>query len=429
MNIKVLKFGGTSQIINTYKMISSIIKKDQQNKYIVVLSAVSNVTNKLIEFVNTKNFSIWDEVIEMNKKLVPDRFESIDFIKNIKEKSWDLDNDKIEIIAMGEFFTTNILNDYLNRDGIKSNFVSSFDVINSNEQNNNTFYNKGQFTVNSKILLENLATHQVLVVPGFSGVSSDGKPCLLGRGGSDTSGSIIAASVNACEYQIWTDVDGIYSSDPRKIKDTFLIKNIGYSQAQEVAAMGAKVIHPFCILPCAQKNIPILIKNTFNPDNECTVINNQPNLSKNKLIGITIQPNITVFKITSINMWNNYGFVYHIFSIFKKYNVDVNIINTSQFNITTTTEDTCLDNLLKVKKCLEEDYSVEMLSNNSLLSVIGENIHQYKNIGTLFEITQKYDILLTSYSSNDMTLSWVVKERENELANELHQVIILPSNV
>ena len=163
--------------------------------------------------------------------------------------------------------------------------------------------------------------------------------------------------------------------------------------------MGAKVIHPFCILPCAQKNIPILIKNTFRPDNECTVINNQPNLSKDKLIGITIQPNITVFKITSINMWNNYGFVYHIFSIFKKYNVDVNIINTSQFNITTTTEDTCLDNLLKVKKCLEEDYSVEMLSNNSLLSVIGENIHHYKNIGKLFEITQKYDILLIILSS------------------------------
>ena len=365
----------------------------------------------------------------MNKKLVPDRFESIDFIKNLKERSWNLDNDKIEIIAMGEFFTTNILNDYLNKDDIKSNFVSSFEVINSNEQNNSTFYNKGQFTVNSKILLENLATNQVLVVPGFSGLSSDGKPCLLGRGGSDTSGSIIAASVNAREYQIWTDVDGIYSSDPRKIKDAFLIKNIGYSQAQEVAAMGAKVIHPFCILPCAQKNVPILIKNTFRPDNECTVINNQPNLSKNKLIGITIQPNITVFKITSINMWNNYGFVYHIFSIFKKYNVDVNIINTSQFNITTTTEDTCLNNLLKVKKCLEEDYSVEMITNNSILSVIGEDIHQYKNIGTLFEITQKYDILLTSYSSNDMTLSWVIKGRENELANELHQVIVLPSNV
>ena len=98
------------------------------------------------------------------------------------------------------------------------------------------------------------------------------------------------------------------------------------------------------------------------------------------------------------------------------------MINTYQINITTTTEDTCLDNLLKVKKYLEEDYAVEMLSNNSFLLVIGENVHQYKNIGKLFEITQKYDILLTSYSSNDMTLSWVVKERENELANELHQV-------
>ena len=420
MQIKVLKFGGTSQKSSTYEFLYSMINDDPQTKYIIILSAISGITNKLLDFINTKNFSIWNEILDINKQLA--KVDNL-FIKSMEEKLWDLENDKIEIIAMGEFFTTNILNDYLISKNIKSKFVSSFDVIKSSLPNNQ-LYNKGEFVVNSQVLFNYLENNQVLIIPGFSGISSEMKPCLLGRGGSDTTGSIIAAAVNATEYQIWTDVDGIYSSDPRKVKNTFLIKNIVYGQAQEIAAMGAKVIHPFCILPCAEKNIPILIKNTFNENAPGTLINSN-NIIKNDLIAVTIQGSVTVFKITSTNMWNNYGFVYDIFSTFKKYNVDVNIINTSQFNITTTTEDTHIDNLLKVKEHLQQKYNVEMNTDNSIISVIGENIRKYKNIGKLFEITQNYDVILTSYSSNDMTLSWVIKENKAlELANELHNLLL-----
>jgi aspartate kinase len=312
MQIKVLKFGGTSQLHTTYEMILSIINKDPHSKYIIILSAITGITNKLIEFVDTKNFSIWNQVIEINKKL---SINYNSFLQSMEEKLWDLENDKIEIIAMGEFMTTNILNDYLVSNNIKSKFVSSFESIKSSHPNNNSLYNKGQFIVNNNLLFNHLENNQVLIIPGFSGLSSYNEPCLLGRGGSDTTGSIIAAAVNALEYQIWTDVDGIFSSDPRKIKNTFLIKNIGYNQAQEIAAMGAKVIHPFCILPCAQKNIPILIKNTFNKDGHCTIISHY--ISKLPPTNVTIQGNVTVFKITSSNMWNNYGFVFDIFSTFK----------------------------------------------------------------------------------------------------------------
>lgn len=421
MIIKVLKFGGTSQNNKAYEMIKNIIKREPETRFIIILSAISNVTNKLIEFVNTKNFSIWNEVIQMNIELAKTKENK--FIVSMENKLWNLENDQIEIIAMGEFFTTNILNEYLNSKNIRSKFISSFDVIKSTQSNNNSFYNKGEYVVNEDIIFDTLEDNQVVIIPGFSGHSSDNKPCLLGRGGSDTTGSIIAASVDAIEYEIWTDVNGIYSSDPRKINNTFLIKNIGYNQAQEIAAMGAKVIHPFCILPCANKNIPIIIKNTFNELAESTVIDSN---NKNDSIVITIQGNVTVFNITSANMWNNYGFVYDIFSIFKKYNIDVNIINTSQFNITTTTEDTHTDNLLKIKDELQTKYNIEIYKNNSIVSVVGNNICKYKNIGKLFEITQKYDIILTSYSSNDMTLSWVINENKSlQLANELHNLLII----
>jgi len=142
-------------------------------------------------------------------------------------------------------------------------------------------------------------------------------------------------------------------------------------------------------------------------------------------LNVTIQGNVTVFKITSNNMWNNFGFVYDIFSIFKKYNVDVNIINTSQFNITTTTEETSLSRLNKVREYLLHNYIVEMNTKNSIVSVVGKNIRKYENIGNLFKITQKYDIILTSYSSNDLTLSWVIKENNAiDLASDLHNLLI-----
>ena len=426
MDYKVLKFGGTSQTTETYKMIYEIIKNEPDSKFIIVLSAIKGITNTLLEFVNTKNFKLWHDVIQTNKLLNNSLLSTENkFIKNMENKLWDLDNDKIEIVAMGEFFTTNILNDYLNSQNIKSKFISSFDVVKSNQPNHNSLYNKGEFTVNSEKLFSELVENKVLIIPGFSGYSSDNNPCLLGRGGSDTSGSIIAASINASEYQIWTDVDGIYSSDPRKISNTFLIKNIGYNASQEIAAMGAKIIHPYCILPCAIKQIPILIKNTFNKNGIPTKISNEL-IQKDNLYGITLQENIKVFKITSQNMWNNYGFVYDIFSTFKKYNVDVNIINTSQFNITTTTDETQTDNLLEVKDELQNKYDVELDSECVIVSVIGENIRKCKQICRVFEISQNYDIILTSYSSNDMTISFVTKKDiAYKLCQELHNLLFL----
>jgi aspartate kinase len=424
VNIEVLKFGGTSQKKSTYEMIFNMINDKNNVKFIVVLSAIKGITNKLLDFTESKNFSHWNTILEINNELSIEtlNYEN-EFIASMKNKLWNLESDKVEIVSMGEFFTTNVLNDYLKQNGIKSKFISSYDVIKSNMNNNGNMYNKGEFTVNHEIIFEAFKDNQVVVIPGFSGSSLDGYPCLLGRGGSDTTGSIIAAAVNASKYEIWTDVNGIYSCDPRIVKDAYIIKNIGYTASQEIAAMGAKVIHPYCILPCAQKNIPIIIKNTFQPNTKVNTEISNNNVGED-IYGITIQNNVKVFKITSMNMWNNFGFVYDIFSVFKKYNVDVNIINTSQFNITTTTEETNIENLMHVKNELEKKYNVELTFDISIISVIGEKIRTYNNIGDLFNLTKNYPIILTSYSSNDMTLSWVIETNlSNKLIISLHDLI------
>jgi diaminopimelate decarboxylase/aspartate kinase len=424
MDIKVLKFGGSSQKLKTYEMIKEIIENNPYTKYVIVLSAITGITNSLLSFPSTRNFNIWKKILERNNEFSKECIHKLtQFNIDMENKLWDLEKDKIEIVAMGEFFTTNILHEYLQLHTIKSKFISSFDCIQSNQPNIGD-YNKGEFTVNSNLILDTLKSCQVVIIPGFSGISSTKQPCLLGRGGSDTSGSIIAASINALQYEIWTDVNGIYSCDPRHINNTKIIENISYNQSQEIAAMGAKVIHPYCILPCARKNIPIVIRNTFHPDAKIITKISNHKCEDNNIKAITLQNSVNVCKITSQNMWNNYGFVYEIFSIFKKYNVDVNIINTSQFNITTTTDENNLENLFEMKEELSKLYDVELLSNNTIVSIIGNNIRKFSKIGELFQITQTYDILLTSYSSNDMTLSWVISsEKSIDLAQNLHNLI------
>jgi len=421
----VLKFGGTSQKYSTYEMILNRIHEitKQKIKIIIVLSAISEITNKLLEYVNTLCSETLTEIINKNVILASECNVNINELITkfiFEENNFANINNKISFVSKGEFFTCHILNRYLNNNNIKSKFVSSHDIIYSSLEND-SFYNKGELSVESNIIINELKNNDVIIIPGFSGRTPENNCCLLGRGGSDTSGSIIAAAINAQCYEIWTDVNGIYSSDPKKILNTHINHIINYDAAQEIAAMGAKVLHPYCILPCALKSIPIYIKNTFEPNSKSTIITK---IESNHIYGVIIQDNVKVFKIKSLNIWNNYSFVYDIFSIFEKFNVDINIINSSRFNIMITTDDHDNYKLLNIKSKLEEKYLVDIKTNNSIISVVGDNIRMIQNISDIFKLTKKFNIITTSYSSNDMTLSFVVDSSiAINLAQQLHDIV------
>lgn len=429
-NTKVIKLGGSSQ---TKKGYDTLINALSKVKTIIVVSAIKNVTNNLIN----SNESNIKTVKKLNLDLLIDlKLESEflhDELKNLQVNPVTI-QERINLVSIGETFTAKILNKYLNSKGINSIFYDSIEFITCNEENKELF-NKGEFNVNSSLIFSKLSSCDVIVVPGFRGKNLDQKISLMGRGGSDTTGSIISSSLKSDEYQIWTDVNGIYSGDPNKLENVNLINSISYNAAQEISAMGAKVIHPYCIKPCKNNNIPIIIKNTYNILNKGTIIESNDNL-ENSIYAITNQSNISIFKIESLNMWNNYGFVYDIFSKFKDFNVDVNIINTSQFDITTTTDDNDKEKLEKLKLSLEEKYNVEILHNCDCVSVVGDNIKKYKKLNKIMNIIQNYDIKLTSYSSNDMTLSFIVsKDISIDLSNKIHNIVFpyynfkIPNNV
>jgi aspartate kinase len=254
--------------------------------------------------------------------------------------------------------------------------------------------------------------NNIYVVQGFIASSPKGEPLLLGRGGSDTTGAIIANMVNAKYYEVWTDVEGIYTADPRLVGDVKHIKNISYDLIQELAAMGAKVMHPLSIIPCQLKSIPIYVKSTFNINGNHTKIHTD---DFNDTC-IAIQKNVSVFHMKSMDMWNSYGFVNDIFRRFSQNQVDVNIITTSQFSISTTTNETNSYILKDLEQELNKDYDTKLVQNCVILSIISNNVRKIMSKISFEEFTSE----IIHIGSNNLSINIVLKEKTND---ELREII------
>jgi bifunctional diaminopimelate decarboxylase / aspartate kinase len=439
--IIVHKFGGTSQSLVGYNIIKNLLidaKKNNDNLYIVV-SAVKGITNLLVELSNCndklKKIELIDKIIIIHqdflKELGLEKCNLSGFyqdLHNIVEKDVLTLQEKINLISLGEFMSCNILYNYINKFNLNLEILHPSAI--KSDKENSSLYNDGNFYFDEDI------SNDIFnyVIPGFSGVTPSDHTFLIGRGGSDTSGAILANGLNASRYYIWTDVEGVYSMDPRIIynKESIrLIKKLDYQSAKEMAGMGAKVLHPYCINPCYKKNIPIEIKNTFNSNESGTEIYNYQN--NNDIYGILIQKDVTLFKIYSMSMWHNHGFVNDIFEKFKDYKVDVNIINTSEFDITTSTNDTDSNKLLLLKQKLEEKYQVELITNIGIINIVGNNLIANDKIKDIFEYLKDKNIYISNFSSNKKTLSFGV-DSDNQglnlikMTNDIHNIVYSYNN-
>ena len=457
--MKVIKFGGTSQSIEGYTLLISIIKEALQsdNKLVIVLSAVSGVTNLLEQYIQTKQYVHIHDIIKKNKDFINrlnekfNIFINIDYVfddffnlvdqyfnqgriclpgdcnqehvvhdeeytgllysldsseeydETIYNKKSDLVHLKATLLGYGEILSTNIFYALVSKlfQTNKIQLLNSYDFIKSSKETTK-LYPSIEFSCSSRIL-EIMKDSQISIAQGFIASTPTNKKIILGRGGSDTTGALISNAINATEYQVWTDVDGIYTADPRIVKDAQIMKSIPYKLVQEMAGMGAKVMHPYSILPCSVKNIPIKILNTFNPG-EGTLISNL----NDEIFSIASQKNITLFKITSLSMWDSYGFVYDIFKRFSEKKVNVNIITTSQFSISTTTDEKDETILKELVDNLQKDYEVEVGYNRAIVSLVSNNLDSILKKFNLTDIKKE----ITHFSSNNLTVSFVVDERE-----------------
>ena len=395
----VYKLGEISQCIQGYNNLSKIIseKTNDDVKHIVVLSAIAGVTDNLVNFTDTKNMDFIKLVFVETNKL----FENI-FLNNKKEynsdiiyqKSYDIINCilnnlnslceiyikkskfndiymKSSVIGFGEIISTNLLYIYFLNSNIKSLLLNSYDYIFSKKE----IY---QFDSLSEFYAKKIDFHQyndynIFILQGFIASTPSGKTILLSRGGSDTTGSLLANSHYANHYEIWTNIDGIYTGNPKKFKNAKIVNKIDYVVCQELSAMGAKVMYPLSIKPCADLNIPIYIRDTFTMNIGTCICNNY----NQEELFYAIQQNQTMFKIKSLNMWNSYGFATDIFKEFSNKNIDIDIVTTSQFSITITTAESDIYKLMEINDIFKEKYIVEMTNDCVILSFIKKNIKKF----------------------------------------------------
>ena len=175
---------------------------------------------------------------------------------------------------------------------------------------------------------------QVVVTQGFIASDNEGNTVLLGRGGSDTSGAYFAAKLQAQRLEIWTDVPGMFSANPRSIPSARLLKALHYDEAQEIASNGAKVLHPRCILPVRQYGIPLYIHATQTPELEGTVISTAPGEGAAQVKAIALKKGITLISMESPGMWHEVGFLADAFKVFKDHGMSVDLVSTSETNVT-----------------------------------------------------------------------------------------------
>ena len=253
--------------------------------------------------------------------------------------------------------------------------------------------------------------NKLIIAQGFIASNSEGVTTTLGRGGSDYSASIFGAALNASEIQIWTDVTGIMTSDPRIIPEAATIPEISYEEAGELAFFGAKVVHPATIQPAVGKNIPVYVKNTSAPEKKGTRISSD-NI-KPGIKAISAKKGITVVNVTSSRMLEAYGFLKRIFNIFDEEETPVDLVTTSEVSVSVTIENTSRLNSITEK--LQELGSVNTEKNRSIVSLVGSGLWKDPQFpAKVFEALETIPVKMISLGASEVNLSIVVPQEHTE---------------
>ena len=376
--MKVFKFGGVSiQSSSAIRNVVDIIKKSKFTDLIIVVSAMGKTTNSLEEIVDQfffnkrlslekiKNYhlAIVDDLFEENHSIYADLnalFLELEWLLNDKPiRSYDYYYD--QIVSFGELFSSKIISEYLNFLKIKNNLIDARDIVRTDNSFRNARIN---WEVTKELILKKIDNNSILITQGFIGCTSENFTTTLGREGSDFTAALIASVVKSKELVIWKDVPGILSSDPRFFKKSIKIDRLSYNEAIELAYYGAKVIHPKTIQPLKEKNIPLIVRSFKDVSLKGTIVSSNSDISP-LLPFYILKENQVLISISAQDL----SFIIedslsHIFSLFSKYNVKVNLMQNSAVSFSVCVD----DDKHKLTKLIEElKINYKVLFNYDLL--------------------------------------------------------------
>jgi aspartate kinase len=326
------------------------------------------------------------------------------------------------VAAVGELLSSRIVAAALTSAGVPAGWVDARQVfVTNNEHTRATPLGKETNDRLRAIVGPILDSGRVAVLGGFVGATIAGHTTTLGRGGSDYSGALVGAGVDASELQIWTDVDGMLSADPRVIKSATLVDHLSFAEAAELAYFGAKVLHPSTILPAVERNIPVRIMNSWKPAANGTLITGAGSSTRKGLTGLASKRDVTVIDITSTRMLAAYGFLRQVFEVFERFTTAVDMVTTSEVSVSVTVDD--VRHLEAIEEALSEFASVSVERNMSLLCAVGDVLqHEPEMAARVVGVFEEVPLRMISQAASRRNITVVLRQGDLPYAMErLHE--------
>ena len=432
-----MKFGGTSVgDVAAFERVCGIVASQTDRRPIVVVSAMTKVTDALLSAFDLAkkgnpseasgslepHFLRHVEVAEQfipfgqrkafNEELGYAREELSDLLMRASRRSLPLSMLKDAIVSYGEQLSSRLLAEVLKAKGVNARQMDSRRLIVTDDE-----FGAAQpiWEETSELLRLELPTSisagEVPVMGGFIAGNRAGETTTLGRGGSDYSAALVAAALNAEELQIWTDVTGVMTCDPRICSDAATIPVLSYEEAAELAYFGAKVLHPKTIKPAVDNAIPVRVCNTFRPLEIGTMILAESGEAPNKIKSIASKKNITILRITSARMLGAYGFMSAVFQVFDRHRTVIDVISTSEVSVALTLDS--VEGIDKVVEDLKRLGDVEVESGYAVICVVGEGLRASTGLASkIFSSIQNVNVALVSHGASAVNLTFVVKETD-----------------
>ena len=450
-----MKFGGTSvQDAEAFARVAMIVGDQKDLSPVVVTSAMAKVTDALLAAFDIakkgdaeaalsslrphfeRHLTVARELTaETQQRAFSTELEYVsreltDLLVRVSRRSLSLALLKDAVVSYGEQLSSRLLAEVFIAKGLDARQADSRRLIITDDEYGAATpiwdETKKQVQLDLRPMID---AGEIPVMGGFLAASKSGETTVLGRGGSDYSAALIGAALEAREIQIWTDVTGVLTTDPRICPDARTLPVLSYEEAAELAYFGAKVLHPKTIQPAVDHGIPIRVCNSHDPEETGTMIRATSGVTENRIKSIAYKKNITILRITSARMLGSYGFMSALFQVFERHRTVIDVISTSEVSLALTVDSTHA--LEQVVKDLERLGKVDVEPNSAVICIVGEGLRASSGLASrVFSTIDDVNISLISHGASSVNLTFVVKEAElADVVRRLHKAFFTDMEV
>jgi aspartate kinase len=441
-----MKFGGTSiEDATAIDRVAGIVKGRLPEHPFVVISAMAKVTDQLLAMaaaagcgereqaldicraLRERHYTTAGELLgtglhtELHSELGAELDSLEELLRGITAVGELTPRTSDYVVSFGERLSSMIATPAFLTRGIPAKLVDARQVIITDTQHGRAVPQAGEINDRLQARVKPLIEQGcVPIMGGFIGATREGVQTTIGRGGSDFSAALVGAGLNAERIEIWTDVDGMKTTDPRICSDARRIKVISFEEAAELAYFGAKVLHPATVLPAVEKNIPVLVLNSRNPSNEGTRIVPRAPRARSLFKAIAAKNRITIIEIVAARMLMAHGFLAKVFDIFARHRCAVDVVSTSEVSISLTVDSN--EAIPQIAADLEELAFVTYTGRKAIVCLVGENIRETPGVAAqVFDAIRDINVRMISQGASEINLTFVIDEADvPEAVRRLH---------